>query len=101
MDGAAVSHNWYVIVYVPLGVLAANDKSPLAFILSGPFATGVTSVFAVVTTTPLIVSFVITLPTFITPEPEATVVGPSSTASIKLVGVGVINDVLFPGTVSV
>ena len=59
---ALVSHIWYVIVYVPLGVFAATVTIPLASILNGPLLAGVTSVLAVVTVVPFNVSFPKTLP---------------------------------------
>jgi hypothetical protein len=47
LESAAVvpdSHNSYVMVYVPLGVLAARVTIPSASILNGPVVNGVTFV---------------------------------------------------------
>ena len=59
---APTSHNWYVTVYVPLGVFGATVKFPLASTLNGPLVTGVTSVLAGVTATPFNVSLAVTFP---------------------------------------
>ncbi len=83
VDGLA-SHNWYVIVYVPDGVLAATVTIPLASILNGPLVNGVTLVLAVVAAIPANVSFVKAFTAVTTVLFEATVTGPSFTASIGL-----------------
>jgi hypothetical protein len=54
------------MVYVPVGVFAANVKTPSESILNGPVVTGVTSVLAAVTKMPFKVSFVVTVPTVVT-----------------------------------
>ena len=50
------------MVYVPLAVFGATVKFPSISTLNGPEATGVTSVFSIVTGAPFNVSFVNTLP---------------------------------------
>ena len=56
----SASHNWYVITYVPDGVLPASVITPFASTLNGPVVNGVTLVLAAVTKTPFKVSFPVT-----------------------------------------
>ena len=67
-------------------MFGATVITPSASILNGPVVETVTSVLAVVTATPLIVSFVITVPgTIVGVDPVVTVTAASSNASIMLV----------------
>ena len=81
---APTSHNWYVIVYVPLGVFAANVNTPSESILNGPVVIGVTSVFDAVTKTPFNVSLSVTSPTVVTVVDAGTLYDGSFIASIGL-----------------
>ncbi len=71
------------MVYVPEAVFAANIKLPSTSTLKGPSVTGVTSLLVAVTNEPFKVSFDVTFCMVIGVVPDATVVRPSSTASIE------------------
>ena len=77
-------------------MLAATIKLPLISILNGPVVIGVTSVFVAVTAIVFKVSLSVTFKITVGVVAEATVTGPSSTASITATTTGLLVDVLFP-----